>query len=197
VGRRRARAAADALLERSAAPRLIVVGVAGALTANLEVGALVVGRRLATESGESTLPDPAAVRLAVDRGARPATVVTVDRMVSTVAERQALLRALESESPAAAVVDMESWDAVAAAVARGVPATVVRVVSDGAGEALPAFLERCRRPDGDVDRRRVAWSAIARPASIPALLELRRRIRLCAEVLAEAVPGLLVCLVDG
>ncbi|HVR30915.1 MAG TPA: hypothetical protein VMS86_15435, partial [Thermoanaerobaculia bacterium] len=87
-------------------------------------------------------------------------------------------------APPAAVVDMESYDMVAEATDRGVPATVLRVVSDTTADTLPAFLERCRRPDGDLDRRRVILGAMMRPGWIPALLELRRRVRLCAERLA-------------
>jgi len=42
-------------------------------------------------------------------------------------------------------VDMESYDAVVEAAARGVPVTVLRAVSDRADEELPEFLARSRK----------------------------------------------------
>jgi hypothetical protein len=103
------------------------------------------------------------------------------------------LRGLVSESGYAGplVVDMESYDAVAEAAARGVPATVLRAVSDAHDEALPSFLERCRRPDGDLDRRRVVLHAMVRPGSIRALFALRRSVRAGASVLGELMARLL------
>jgi nucleoside phosphorylase len=186
MGRRRARAAAAALLERSSASRLVVIGVGGALTADLAIGALVVAETVVDDGGGLLGTDAAGVRAAIDAGARAATVVTVDRMVATAAERSTLRRLAErANGDRPAVVDMESFDAVAAAIERGVPATVLRAVSDGASEELPAFLERCRRADGDLDRRRAALAALAHPRSIPKLLALRRRVRLASEALAE------------
>ena len=116
-------------------------------------------------------------------------ILTLDHIVATVAERASLLRSLGS--PAAAVaVDMESWDFLDVAKQCAVPCTVLRAISDASRENLPTFLERGRRPDGTLDRGRVALSALARPASIPSLLALRRRVRVGAEELAELVENL-------
>ena len=108
MGRRRARAAAAALLDRSGASQLMVIGVGGALTPDLTVGALVVADRvLAAEAPAVASDAPAidvdarALRAAIEAGARPATVITVDRMIATVAERAALC-ALATGTPQAA-----------------------------------------------------------------------------------------------
>lgn len=186
IGRRRARAAARALLDRSGASRLVVAGVGGALTSDLELGALVVASTVIDGDGPPLRTDPRVARAAIDAGARAGTVLTVDRMVATVADRRSLRdSAIGSGAAGPLVVDMESYDALAEAVARGVPATVLRVISDTAAEELPSFLERCRRPDGDLDRRRAALGALTHPRSIPALLRLRRRVRAGSEALAE------------
>jgi nucleoside phosphorylase len=191
MGRRRARAAAGALLDRSRASRLIVAGVGGALSPDLELGALVVAETVIADDGPPLRTDARGARAAIAAGARAGTVITVDRMVATVADRSAL-RVLVSGSVGEGplVVDMESYDAVAEASARGVPATVLRAVSDTYAEDLPSFLEQCRRPDGDLDRRRVVLHALVRPGSIPALYELRRRVRTGAAALAELVARL-------
>jgi adenosylhomocysteine nucleosidase len=195
MGRRRARAAAGALLERSRAARLIVVGVAGALTADLEVGALVVAEAVLTDDAPPHSTDPHGLRAAIDAGARPATLITVDRMVTAVADRAALRRhAASVDASRPALVDMESYDAVVEAAARGVPVTVLRAVSDRADEELPEFLARSRKRDGDLDRRLALLLAILHAGSIPTLLVLRRRLRRCSEELAGVMPGMLSAL---
>ncbi len=186
MGRRRARAAARALLDRSGARYLVVCGVAGALTADLEVGALVVAGSVFSEDGARLDTDRRCARAAIDAGARLGAAITVDRMIATVSERATLRAAAGEPDPARPlVVDMESYDAVAEAAARGVAAMVIRAVSDDAAEELPSFLDRCRRADGDLDRRRAVLGALTHPASIPKLLELRRRVRLGAESIAD------------
>ena len=172
------------------------------MTPDLTVGALVVADRvLAAEAPAiaSDAPaidvDPRALRAAIEAGARPATVITVDRMIATVAERAALCALATGDAAGrAAVVDMESYDAAAVAAARGVALTVLRAVSDEATEELPEFLERSRKPDGDLDRRLAMLLAMIHAGSIPTLLALRRRVRRCSEMLADVLPGLLTSL---
>lgn len=212
MGRRRARAAAGRLLAAEPPRHLFVVGVAGALEAGLEIGELVVGAAVATEHGQVLRAEPGDLEPAIQLGARPAAIVTVDRMVTRPADRRAIVElvgpeldgwragglragaisgaavpAPEARAALPLVVDMESYDAIEAAAARGVPATVLRAVSDTPADVLPAFLERCRRADGDLDRGRAALGALLRPATLPTLLELRRRMRLCAGRLVDPI----------
>jgi len=185
MGRRRASAAAAALLDRSGAERLIVVGVAGALTEDLAVGEVVAAEAVIADDAPARAIDPAGLGVALAAGARPATVVTVDRIVTAVKDRPALRAlALGTDASRPAVVDMESYDAVTQAAERGLPVTVIRAVSDAANEELPEFLARSRKEDGDLDRRLTMLMALIHAGSIPALLALRRRLRRCSETLA-------------
>jgi nucleoside phosphorylase len=195
MGRRRSRAATAALLDRSDAQRLIVMGIAGALTKDLDVGAIVVAETVLAEDAPPHSTDAVGTRAAIGVGARPATLVTVDRMVTAVAER-ATLRAKVSSIDASrpVVLDMESYDAVVAAAARGVSSTVLRAVSDGAEEELPEFLARSRKADGDLDRRLAVLLAMIHARSIPTLIALRRRVRHCSEALAAMMPAMLAAL---
>jgi adenosylhomocysteine nucleosidase len=195
MGRRRARAAAAALLDRSHAARLIVTGVAGALTPDLTVGAMIAAEVVLADDAPPRAMDSDGLRAALGAGALAATVLTVDRMVTAAADRTAL-RDLASSLDAArpAVVDMESYDAVVEAAARNVPVTVLRAVSDRADEELPEFLARSRKPDGDLDRRLAMLLAMIHAGSIPTLIELRRRVRRCSEMLAGVLLDTLAAL---
>ena len=116
-----------------------------------------------------------------------ATTTVVDR-----AALAALARKVDGTRPA--VVDMESYDAVAEAAARNIPATVLRAVSDGSKEELPEFLARSRKRDGDLDRRLAMILAMIHAGSIPTLIALRRRLRACSETLAGVMPDILSAL---
>lgn len=167
------------------APRspLIAVGVAGALTPELPVGALVLAERIIdaerTLACEGRLYDAG---LAVD-GVRSGTLVSVDRVVDSPSEKTALWR--QYGCPSIAAVDMESSTFAAAAVERNLPFIVARVIADKASDTLPVFLNGCRRPDGSIDRWRVAWNALTRPGSIPTLWTMRKRLITGAAGLAE------------
>ena len=82
---------------------------------------------------------------------------------------------------------MESAAWARAAAAHGVAYVVIRAVSDDAFEELPAYLSRCMDKDGGIRRSAVALSALARPSTIPTLLQMRRRVRDCADRLAAFV----------
>lgn len=194
MGRERARHGAQAALGLGAS-RLLLVGVAGALTPGLSVGSLVVAARVGNESGERVQmrdADPGAVAAAQALGGVVVgEAVTVDGIVTTRGRRTELLVKRGAAPGTALVVDLESWEVVSAAAERGVPATVLRVVSDAAQESLPSLLASAQRPDGSLDRGKVVRSALVRPASIPALLALRRRVAEGAVALADIVPRLL------
>jgi|GEM_PF-717755 len=175
--------------------RLIAVGVAGALSADLGAGALVVSDRVTSEGGETLLADATLVARAVaavaDTGARRGLVMTTGRIIDTIDEKRRLL-GVASAGSEAVVVDLESLSYARAAARAGIPWVVLRAVSDTAREALPPLLNRCRDPGGSVRRGRVALELIGNPGALPILLSLRQRVRECAQVLARATEIMLV-----
>jgi nucleoside phosphorylase len=179
-GRRCAEKGLAALLDRYGVSEVLAIGLAGALSAELEVGALVEGRSLRLQGEEPR--KLVTLGMAALRGAE---IVTVDRVVSGVRDRQQLLASCDSTIPVA--VDMEAAFYAAVAASRGMPLSVVKAISDSADEELPPFLARCRREDGSLDRTRIAMAALLRPASLPRLLELRRRARAGSNALAGVV----------
>ncbi len=187
-GARNARAGAEALLARRPVGALLVLGVSGALTPALATADLVVGARVRDEEGRAHDAAGAQVaRLAQATGGRPALVMSARKIADTLEEKTRLARlaALEADGRPA-VVDLESAAYVAAAQQAGVPWIVLRAVSDTAGEALPAILNRSADASGSVNRGRVLRGLFTDPGALPHLLALRKRVAQCAEVLAHA-----------
>lgn len=193
-GPRQARAAADRLLGRLVIGRVVLIGVAGALSPELAAGTLLVGARVHHEETDSPrfAADPALVRAAVEHGAaRPALLVTARQLAATPDDRRRLLRAADArELSASAAVDTESAALVERVVGAGLPWLVLRAISDTTRDVLPALLERCRDDGGALQRARVARALVFRPAALAALVRLRSRVERCAEVLATAVRAL-------
>jgi adenosylhomocysteine nucleosidase len=184
-GAANARAALARMMRQVPVRAVLVVGVAGALTRGLRVGTLVVAERVHPPSGPALGPPEHLVAAAVRAtAAERVRIWSRDELVCTVAEKASLGRAIDAD--VAAVVDLESFALADVARSAGLPWGVLRAVSDAADEELPAFLATCRDRSGAIRRSRVALATLARPGAIPRLLELRRRMHLCAEALANA-----------
>ena len=203
-GARNARDGISALFSRVEVDRVIAIGVAGALSADLSEGALVIAAEVLPEGGGPSDVLRADERLIADAaratGARRALVMTANRIADTPAERRRLLDlALSARTPpgpgqdavSTAVVDLESASYAAAAVRAGIPWIVLRAVSDTADEGLPALLNHSRDAGGAVRRASVVRGLLGDPSVLPVLLGLRRRVQRCAGVLDRAATALL------
>lgn len=185
-GARNAREGIAALLAAVPARELLVVGISGGLSADLRQGDVVVATRVIDEdAGGSvvTASGPSVEAAARASGATPGAVVTARHLADTVAEKR---RLAGLAGAATAVVDLETAGYVLAAQRAGLPWTVLRAVSDTADEALPALLNRARDDGGAVRRGSVVRGLLGDPGALPALMSLRRRLKLCAEALARA-----------
>ncbi|PYQ53829.1 MAG: hypothetical protein DMF59_00695 [Acidobacteria bacterium] len=98
---------------------------------------------------------------------RRATIATVDHI------------ARAKDNIAAQVVDTESAGWARAASKFRVPFAVVRAIFDPADEQIPDFVT--------TDRAAVVRHALTHPRAIPILLQMRERVRACAEALADFV----------
>lgn len=188
-GPRRAGGGLEALLEAFPVTRVVVVGVAGGLTADLAPGTVVVASRVLDGRQPAPEPDPGLVALARDCGATAVTALTARRVLCTRAEKENARLALPHEGPA--VVDVESSALAGVAARHGLPYVVLRAVCDGAGEALPFDLNACADELGSVSRSKVLRYALLHPAVIGSLWELRQRVARCSRELARVVAVLL------
>ena len=175
--------AADLLCETVRPTALLGAGIAGALSPDLAIGDVLVSRRIRDSQGDVPGPDARLLAQALENtGARAGTFLTVARPVVLASLKKALLQTFDDGGPAAADMESSAW--ARAAASRGIPYLIARAISDGAGENLPEYLGRCVGPDGGIRRPSVVLSALAHPATIPALLRMRGRVLACAEKLA-------------
>ncbi len=203
-GDRNARRALSALLASQPVRRIVVVGVAGGLSADLDMGALVIARHVVNEAdGGVRAADPALVDTAARAcGARRGIAITATRIADTVDEKRRLLAmalagAGDMTGPtrsSAAIVDLESAGFAAVASRAGMPWMVLRAVSDTAADSIPPLLNRSRDDGGAVRRGRVVWGLLSHPRTLLTLLELRERVRTCAGRLAKAVEQTVIAL---
>lgn len=181
------------LIQKVAPTRVLVVGLAGALSPKLAVGELLVSSEVM--EGENVLAWPdlqwleeADLPHAHDLG----RMVTVDEILSTPEAKAEWWGRTIRDQPAAA--DMESACFARVAISYKLPYLIVRYISDGADESLPRFLEDCRAQDGRIDHRQVMWKAVWRPRTWPVLLRLRGRMKRGAKVLADTAEALVASL---
>ncbi len=197
-GERLARATTSELLRVLPVRRLLITGVAGAVSLGLHPRALVIADQVRRQGqkadgdgdGAEFRSSPSLVEWAAHAcGARRGRVITTSAITGTVAAKAALDERFGDQGPA--VVDLESAAHAGTAEASGVPWLVLRAVADTAEESLPALLEQCRDRDGGIRRVQVAGALLRDPRSLWLLLEMRRRVAECAAVLARAVLSLL------
>ena len=177
-----------------------MVGVAGGLSTDLDIGALVAADRVINEPDGAVRPADGALVVAAASacGARRGVAVTASRIADSADEKRRLLAlattaggestlVADGGAPLAAVVDLESAGFAAIAGQAGVPWLVLRAVSDTAADSIPPLLNRSRDDGGAVRRGRVAWGLLTNPRALLPLLALRERVRACAGHLARAV----------
>jgi adenosylhomocysteine nucleosidase len=176
-GKVRAERGVSCLLRESPVSVLVGAGAAGALVPPLRAGDIVVAARVVDEKGDAPPPDAGWLSRAVALGAKPATVVTIAKLVCSSKEKKHLASRFGATESGPAVVDTESAAWARAAAGCGVPYLILRAVSDTFEEDLPGFLSSCLDSAGSVDRAAVARKLIRHPGALPPLLRARERVR--------------------
>ena len=159
---------------------LLLLGFAGGVDPSLAPGVLAISPLYHQAAGGNSLePDPEMWRLAV-KAATDAGLpfdqrdsLTVDRPVSTVADKGAVFRRYQ-----VGTVNMEDYPVAEAAREAGVPFLAVRAVLDPANQSLPPYvLAMSRSP-----LKAVIGTAV-RPWRITPMLLLARHMRLAQNAL--------------
>lgn len=184
MGPRRARACATAAF-LSGVPQTqpvgrpdaaIVIGLCGGLSRSLGEGTIVTYTKcLSTENSQVPLScSPSLVdqqvALLTSKGVpcEPVVGITSPRVGTPVGEKLSLAKS------GASVVDMESYEILAAAIQAGVPITVLRIVADAADQEMPDF-NRALKSDGDFDGWKALEVALGSPLLTAKLIAANRR----------------------
>ncbi|HJQ25247.1 MAG TPA: hypothetical protein VKA60_15110 [Blastocatellia bacterium] len=189
-GPRNAERALRAWLNTQQARAVINIGLAGALSASLQAGDLVIAREIRgperrVDASRSSLFQTAAP---LD-GVRIGTAITVDEIVCKATDKQRL--AEDFAVTDTAWVDMESLAVAEVCDELQLPYLIVRAISDVFDEDLPLDFNRCRDREGRISPRKVVQAAMARPRAFKGLMALSRRTDLCAANLAAFIRRLL------
>ena len=155
----------DAAPAGSPGAPLVLVGLAGALTEAHQVGDVLRIDRVIDAEGAPHTPswnDPFADLPA-------ASLTTSAGALSTRGERDRLHR-----STGATLVDQEAASFVALAERTRRPWAIIRAVSDGVEDRLPAGIDGWIDGSGQVRPLRIMAACLKRPMTIRSLLRLRR-----------------------
>jgi adenosylhomocysteine nucleosidase len=183
------RAAAAARRAVAAGARLLLSwGLAGGLGLALSPGVVVIPRRVLAHDGDVFDCDPAwharVASLADELTTEVGDVLTVPAPLESPESKRAA-----RERFRAVAVDMESAAIARVASEARVPFVALRVVFDGAADALPAGAEQWLDEDG---RRRFAPAlrAVASPSQWGGLVTLMRRYRVANRALDDLARAL-------
>lgn len=160
-------------------------GLAGALQETLVPGDIIAPQMVIAENRHADLPsdqlkvDPDLRRQALEGGA-----IASDCLFTT---DQVLVKASQKRdcSSRAQSVDMESFDIVKEARARGARGVVLRAISDSANEDLPINFNLTLSKKHQVSVTKVILQLMKNPLALPALLRFAKQSRLAAEKLAH------------
>jgi nucleoside phosphorylase len=173
-------------------PDLVVsAGLGAALSAPLAVGVLLIPHVVLVAGGESLAVDGPAQADAVAAARGAGCVVWTDPVVTvadvlTTRESKAILR----RNTDAAGADLESAAILRTARKRGVPALVIRGVSDTASQRLVPDLTALVDSAGRVRPASAVALALRRPSLIPNALALRRGAGKALDAVAVALRSL-------
>lgn len=178
-----------ALLRHREISRLVVVGVAGGLSGELDAGRVVVAREVHDAVGPAPAPDLTWALRATLVGAYPGLVFTSDRILVSAEEKREACT--ELGRPEAATVDLETAIYARILGERRIPYTALRAVSDTVDEDLPVDFNRFADEHGHTQISRVVRFAVSRPDVLAALSSLRKRMHQCSANLSRILVDLL------
>jgi adenosylhomocysteine nucleosidase len=183
LGFAKARRAAHALLDAHTPPWLLSCGFAGALRPEMKIGHIVIADSIVDTHGQS-------LKLDVDMPADPHSglfvgkTLTVDHMVRTIEEKQALAKQFD-----AIAVDMESLAVAQVARETNTRFLSIRAISDDLSRDLPPEVLSVVGSTGTLRLGAAVGSIWKRPGSVKELWQLRESANNAAEQLATFLDG--------
>jgi nucleoside phosphorylase len=156
---------------------VLVIGLCGGLTESFREQRIVAYTECLS-TGPHKAPPLQCSRVLTDGVVRRLQQhgITVDRVINITSPRIATTKAdrLALAKSGAAAVDMESYPIISAAARAGVPAVVLRVVSDSLDTEMPDF-NPALNAQGAMDSRKALWIALGSPFETCRLIAASRR----------------------
>ena len=171
---------------------LVSFGFAGGLAPQLPPGTILLPRHIRRGTGPIAAVDPEWHGRVLEALLETGNCSTDDLLaVDAIIHRPAEKAGLHAQSGAGAV-DLESGVLAAIAAGLGVPFLVLRVILDGAGDALPRSAARMLTPAGGTRLLPTLLTMVRSPAAFARLLRRHRRAaRGLQHALAAAWPEIL------
>jgi adenosylhomocysteine nucleosidase len=164
--------AVDAVKEHMEVTGLVSIGFCGGLQPALGACDIFVATEVAGV-GPALAP-------ASQKSFRQGRLLSIDRVISTAAEKSQLGKA------GADAVEMEAAAVATRAREWNVPFYAVRVVTDTCDETFPLEFNQMRSVDGRFSRARILGAALRRPfAVVPELIKLNSRTKRAARALGD------------
>lgn len=189
AGVARARRATQALIDGHRPDWVLSVGFAGGLVAGLNIGDVVVADEVVSDEAEAT-PVAVAHGMPADpaKGLHVGRIVTCDRIIRTVEEKQRLAR-----DWGAIACEMETHAVAAVCQAAGVRFMSVRAITDDLSADLPTEVHSLLSANTGARRAGAALGALwKRPESIKELWALQGTAHKAASRLAPFLESVLV-----
>lgn len=186
TGPARAERATRSLLDAHRPAWVIATGFAGSLQPDLKIGHIVVANEI-VGLGADPLRIDVGMSSDASRGLHVGRMLTVDRMVRTIAEKQSL-----ASETGAISVDMESLAVARVCQSTRIRCMSVRVISDDMSADLPPEVLSLVGETGAVRIGAVVASLWKRPSSIKDMWRLRENAMMAAGRLANFLDGVLV-----
>jgi adenosylhomocysteine nucleosidase len=175
IGPALADAATARLLDAVDIELVIVVGIAGATENQTPIGTLVLPR-LVISAADATGYRPTPLGIGNVHG----TLCTTDQLLLDPAVH------VDLRAQGVVALDMETAAVAKVCDERGVPWSVVRAISDRAGDgSVDADIVGLSHPDGRPNLLAVVCYLIKRPGALPRLIRLAKGAKLAAERAAE------------
>jgi adenosylhomocysteine nucleosidase len=163
--------AVDVVKEHQRMDSLISIGFCGGLQRSLDACDIFVATEVVGVGPALAPTSP--------RPFKTGKLLSIDRVVSTAAEKAAL-------AGTAYAVEMEAAAVATRARDWSVPFYAVRVVTDTYAETFPLEFNRMRSEDGRFSRTRILGAAMRRPLAVfPELMKLNSRTKRAARALGD------------
>jgi nucleoside phosphorylase len=163
--------AVDVVKERNNVTALVSIGFCGGLQPSLHACDIFVATDV---NGIAPSRAPSS-----SRPFKTGKLLSIDRVVSTAAEKTALAKTADA-------VEMEAAAVAARAREWKIPFCAVRVVTDTCGETFPLEFNQMRSGDGRFSRAKIIGAALRRPFAVfPELIKLNRTTKRAAQALGD------------